>query len=248
MSIPLGFSPLDACALALFVAVWIGFETLPHRSKMKQRSISYLMAQHRALWMKNMMRRDHQAFDALVQSSLTQGIGFFASTSIIVIGGLFAALGATEKAIDLLQDFPLTVTTSRVQWEFKVLLLVGTFAFAFFKFAWSIRLFNYLAILIGAAPYRCGDNRIMDDYAERLGQLHALGARHFSTGINAYFFSLAATAWFMNPWAFIFATLWLALVLYRRTFHSNFARILGGRLYPDNGNDIDDNTRADSNP
>ena len=237
MSIPLGFSLLDAFALPFFLSVWIGFETLPYRSKMKNRSISHLMAEHRHLWMQNMLRREQQAFDALVQSSLTQGIGFFASTSILVIGGLFAALGASEQAIDLLSDFPLTVDTTRVQWEFKILLLIGTFAFAFFKFAWSIRLFNYVAILIGATPYNCGDERVLDDYAKRLGELHALGGRHFATGINAYFFSLAATAWFINPWAFICATIWLALVLYRRTFHSNFARILSGRLYPEDNKD-----------
>ena len=34
----------------------------------------------------------------------------------------------------------------------KVLLLVVVFVFAFFKLTWSLRQFNYVAILIGAAP------------------------------------------------------------------------------------------------
>ena len=37
-------------------------------------------------------------------------------------------------------------------WEVKVLLLIGIFVFAFFKFAWAFRLTHYTAILIGAAP------------------------------------------------------------------------------------------------
>lgn len=153
---------------------------------------------------------------------------FFASTSIIVIGALIAGLGASEQAIRLLADLPFTVETTRAQWELKILLLLITFVFAFFKFAWSLRLFNYVTILIAASPTRESSATELDDYAARLAKLHALGARHFTRGINAYFFALAAFAWFVHPIFFIVATIWVSLVLYRRTFRSKFMGILTG--------------------
>src|SRR5690349_15490995 len=39
------------------------------------------------------------------------------------------------------------------QWEAKTIGLVIIFAYAFFKFAWSYRLYNYVAILLGAMPF-----------------------------------------------------------------------------------------------
>ena len=47
---------------------------------------------------------------------------------------------------------PFGAPTSRLEWETKVMGLVIIFIYAFFKFAWSYRLYNYVAIMVGAAP------------------------------------------------------------------------------------------------
>lgn len=180
-----------------------------------------------------MINRDPVVPDILIQTSLQQGVGFFASTSLIVIGALFAALGSSEQALGILKDFPITTETSIVQWEFKVLMLVLMFVFAFFKFAWSLRLFNYVAILVGAAPAENEACEDRNDYAVRVARLHALGASHFTSGLNAYSYALAAFTWFISPWIFMVATVWVTLVMYRRTFRSKFSRILAGELVTD---------------
>ena len=187
------------------------------------------MDQQRILWMKNMIKRDPVVPDILIQTSLQQGVGFFASTSIIVIGALFAALGSAEQAINLLSDFPMTITTTKTQWEFKVLMLVLIFVYAFFKFAWSMRLFNYVAILVGAAPGDEADQQEKNSFAIKAARLHALGASHFTAGLNAYFFALAGFTWFINPLVFVAAIVWVNLVIYRRAFRSKFSRILSGK-------------------
>jgi len=224
--------------------------------------------------MENMVARDLRMVDALIQNSLQQGVLFFASTSILLIGGLLAGVGAADAAMQVLSDIPLSSTNTRTEWEVKVMLVVFIFMFAFFKFAWSYRLFNYVIIMIGAAPEgqsrthsrplpnaevesqggvhgdiqtdvqtdiqadRRGDRRgelpsdqeaessMQNRYADKVAQLHAIGARHFTSGLSAYFFALSALAWFLNAWAFIIATLWVSLVLYRRAFRSNFMKIL----------------------
>ena len=79
--------------------------------------------------------------------------------------------------------------------------------------------------MIGAAPVIDSTSEANEKYAIKLAQLHALGAMHFTTGLNSYFFALAAFAWFLNAWLFITATIWVSIVLYRRAFRSKFCKI-----------------------
>ena len=164
--------------------------------------------------------------DVLIQNSLHQGVLFFASTSILVIGALLAGLGSADRAVAVLNDLMLSHNTTRLEWELKVVLVLLIFTFAFFKFAWAYRLFNYVIIMIGAAPEADETDEVKAQYADVVARLHTLCARHFTTGLNAYFFALCAIAWFLSAWIFIAATVWVSLVLYRRAFRSEFLSLL----------------------
>lgn len=224
-----GFGLVDLVAIVLFFATWLAYSWLVNNSRWRDRSISQQMVAYRYQWMLNMVHREVRMVDALINSSLQQGVLFFASTSILLIGGLLAGLGATESAIRVLGDIPFSSTDTRVEWEVKIMLLVFIFMFAFFKFAWSYRLLNYVVIMIGAAPdvpKEEGPVEVAEHYAQKVAQMQAIGARHFTTGLSAYFFALSAIAWFVNGWAFIAATAWVFLVLYRRAFLSKFMKTL----------------------
>lgn len=176
-----------------------------------------------------MIARNGAPIDALIQNGLQQGVLFFGSTSVLLIGALVAGLGASDKAVNILQDIPFSTTHNEAQWEIKLLLILFIFTFAFFKFAWSYRLFNYVIILIGASPSPDSKSEDLDDYADKLSLLHALAASHFTVGLNSYFFALSAVAWFLNSWVFMAATLWVSVVLYRRAFRSKFSSIFNGK-------------------
>lgn len=185
--------------------------------------------------MNNMVYRNPKMPDTLIQNTLQYGVLFFASTSILLIGALIAGLGASVEAVELLADLPFTVGTTVALFELKTLLVTFIFTFAFFKFAWSHRLFNYVLIMIGAAPDASvpvnedrPDTIDADNYAARVGYLHTLGAKHFTTGLNSYFYALAACAWYLSPVLFICATVWISIVLYRRAFWSAFGKTLTG--------------------
>ena len=230
----LGFEPADAFAVALFFAAWLLHALVVERLPTRRRTLSYRMRSQRTRWMRNAVRREAKMIDVLIQNGLQQGVLFFASTSILVIGGLLAALGAADEAVGVLASLPLSSTDTALEWEIKVLLAVGIVTYAFFKFAWSYRLFNYVIILIGAAPdpRRPGpppDDAEFEAAATKLGRLHAVAAYHFTSGIHAYFHALSAMAWLLSPWAFIGATLLVSGVLYRRAFNSRFLAILVGR-------------------
>jgi len=221
-----GLSNIDLIALVFFFFCWIAHFWVLNHSPLRTKTITYHMNREREKWMLTMMTRDPKMVDILIQNGLQQGVLFFGSTSMLIVGALLAGLGATDKAIDVLTGLPFSTTTSRALWEIKVLIVLFIFVFSFFKFAWSHRQFNYVLIMLGAAPTMTQMTDTVRVQANKMSQLHALAAQHYTTGLNAYFFALAAFAWFLNAWVFIAATVWVSGVLYRRAFGSRFAELI----------------------
>lgn len=214
------FSSLDYVAFVWFAVCWLGYTGLADHSRLSKSGVSAAMNAYRLQWMNEMLRRDVRIVDSTILSNLMTGIGFFASTSMLVIGGLLAVLGAVEQALNAFAELPFAVQTSRAVWEIKLTLMILIFVYAFFKFAWSFRLSNYCSILIGAAPNEPQDETSATEYAERAAHVTNILAQHFNRGLRAYMFALAALAWLVHPVAFIVATTWVFLVLYRREFRS----------------------------
>ena len=55
-------------------------------------------------------------------------------------------------------------------------------------------------------------------------ELASLAARHYNGGVHSYYFGLAVCTWFVHPFAFIAASLWVVAVLHRREFRSRALR------------------------
>ena len=98
-----------------------------------------------------MITREPRVFDAQLLAMIRQGTSFFASATMIAIGGCLALLGNTERLMGIAEDLTLEGGPSIV-WELKVLVILGFLANAFFKFVWANRLFGYCAVLMGAVP------------------------------------------------------------------------------------------------
>jgi len=214
------FTPLDYAAVVWFFACWAGYALLVDRGRLYRRSVSGHMHQHRRRWMRNMILRELRMVDTQIHAALVSGILFFASTSILLVGGLMTVLGATEEVISVMADLPLGAPVSRAVWEIKIVLLIVIFVYAFFKFAWCYRLCSNCSIMVGAAPREAELNPAAEDFADRIAQLYSLSGRHFHKGLRAYFFALAAVCWLVNPVLFILATAWVLAVLIRRDFRS----------------------------
>ncbi|MDX1400494.1 MAG: DUF599 family protein [Kiloniellales bacterium] len=213
-------SLLDVLALVFFLAVWLGYITLADRGTLGGTNMANVMSAYRLRWMRVMLKRENRMVDSSILGNLMNGTAFFASSSILLIGGLFALLGASEEAVAVLADLPFLEAPSRGLWELKVLVLVVIFVYAFFKFAWAYRLFNYCSILVGAVPLEFEDHKDEEKTAVRIARINHLAAQHFNNGLRAYFFSLATLGWFLHPILFILSSLWVASVLYRREFRS----------------------------
>ena len=164
-------------------------------------------------------RENHQA-DATVLGNLVRGALFFASTTVLILGGLFALLGTVQKIIDVVAALPFTGPFSVWLWEAKALLLIYIFIYAFFKFTWSAWQYNALSIIVGAAPDPSAATSVREPYIASAADVAALAGESFNHGIRAYYFSMAAVTWLLHPLVLVIAASWISYVLYRREFVS----------------------------
>ena len=109
-----GFSGIDLLAIAFFFASWWLHFYVVNYSPWKHKTITAHMRTVRKQWMLNMVMRKGQPTDAIIQNSLQQGVLFFASTSVLLIGALAAGLGASDSAVSVLQDLPLSTPPTPV--------------------------------------------------------------------------------------------------------------------------------------
>lgn len=217
------FTWADIAALIFFIAVWAIFTNVAEGKLLQRESLTSAMNRQRVVWMHRMARRELRMIDTGIMTGLQQGTAFFASSCLIAIGGCFALLGASTEVISVLSDLPGARAFSRPIFEVKVLGLIVLLAYAFFKFAWSYRLFNYCSILIGAVPLPAEaeeDPVAAEAAAQRAARMNVLAGRHFNAGLRGIFFSIAYLGWFMMPSIFAATTLFILGVLVRRQFFS----------------------------
>jgi len=222
------FKFADSIAVVVFLFTWFTFSHFADRNYGKKPNINTVMQTYRDQWMKSLVTRELKVIDTTIQTGILSGVAFFASTSILLVGGSLTVLGATDRALSIVSYLPFALPTSRTLWEVKVLLLVGIFTYAFFKFAWCYRLSMYTIILMGAAPTVDPPDDEAMVFANRVSALHGLGATHFNRGLRAYMYGLAAISWFIHPLALIASSFYVTFVLYRREFSSRSLRILLG--------------------
>ena len=218
---------IDYAAFAWFILLVTGFQVLSARPAIVARSIAGGMQKHRVEWMRTMAERENRGSDAILLSTLGQGNAFFASTSAIAIGGLAAIVGSADKADAVLAHVPFVAKTSALLWQLKVVLLIGIFVYAFFKFAWAFRLTHYTAIMVGAMPNPgMGTPADVDRQVQATARINGLAADHSNSGLRSFYYAAAALTWFFNPFVFIAATTWVGLILIRRDFFSRSRRLI----------------------
>lgn len=214
-----GFGVWDMVALIGFVAAWLGYHVAVERGPHAARSLNARMNERRRRWFEQALARDNRIIDTQVMNGLQNGTAFFASTSLIAVGGAVTLLGATDQIMQVRSDFPLSGIATRLGFEVKVVGLAVIFAYAFFKFAWSYRLFNYSAILLGALPVSSSrDSPEARQALEECVAMNVAAGRHFNRGQRAFFFVLAYLGWFIGPLALGVFTIGVMAVMWNRQF------------------------------
>jgi uncharacterized membrane protein len=227
----LAFTLPDMLALGWFVVCWIGYSIVIEKTAHGRSSLNALMNAYRDQWMKELLAREVRIVDSQVTASLQNGTAFFASTSLIAIGGTLTLLRAPEQVLTVVGALPFGVPVTPEMWEMKILGLAVICVYAFFKFAWSYRLFNYLAIMIGAAPAASDkDTPAAQEFAHRAARVCADAGRHFNRGQRAFFIALGYLGWFLGPLELVIATTGVLIVMWRRQFASESRKAFDGAV------------------
>ena len=68
-----------------------------------------------------MLERDMRMMDMQIMSSLQNGTAFFASTSLLALGGTLTLLRLPEDLMSVVSTLPLGVRVERDLWEIKTI-------------------------------------------------------------------------------------------------------------------------------
>jgi len=219
------FSVLDVIALAGFVGAWVGYAIVVEWTRHGREGLNARMNRYREDWMRRMLAREMRMVDMQIMGSLQNGTAFFASTSLLAIGGALTLLRSTEELMPVVSALPFGLQASRELWEAKTIGLVVIFAYAFFKFGWAYRLYNYVAILLGAMPF-AADKATPEAEAHviKTARLFEAAGRHFNRGQRAFFFALGYLGWFAGPVVLMVTTVAVVVAVWRRQFASDALR------------------------
>src|SRR5438552_3207921 len=224
----MGAYSIDILAVGFFILEWTVYAVTLEHTAYGRDSLSARMNVYREVLIRRLLNREARMVDMQIMASLQNGTAFFASTSLLAIGGALAILRATNEALTVLGTLPVNLSPSPALWEIKCVGLVLIFVYAFFKFAWSYRLFNYVAILLGAMPpAQQRDTPAAEAHVLRTTRLFEAAGRHFNRGQRAFFFALGYLGWFVSPWVLFLSTAAVVIVTWRRQFASSAWRAMG---------------------
>jgi len=224
----MGSYTVDILAVSFFALEWLVYAITLEHTAYGRDSLSARMNVYREVWVRRLLDREARMVDMQIMASLQNGTAFFASTSLLAVGGALALLRATNDALTVLSKFPIDITPSPALWETKCVGLILIFVYAFFKFAWSYRLFNYVVILLGATPPpNEKDIQEAETHVQRTARLFGAAGRHFNHGQRAFFFALGYLGWFVSPWVLLATTALVVIVTWRRQFASNAWQAMG---------------------
>lgn len=219
--------PADGIALALLTVAWLGIGLWIERANGARPSVTVLMAEHRRQWMQEFLTRQNRIFDATVMSSLRQGASWFASTTIIAIGGVLALVGNPERVQGVAEELIASMAPTFV-WQVKLLVVALFLSHAFLKFVWAHRVFGYCTVLMASVP----NDPELPEAGLRAGQAAELNIRaalNFTRGLRSMYFALGTLAWLLGAVPLMIATVSVVWLLWSREFASHPRDILLGR-------------------
>lgn len=217
----------DAAALVVMLAVWLLIGWFIEHPPKSRPSVSLLMQEYRREWMRQFVTRQPRIFDATMIDNLRQGTAFFASASMIAIGGGIALIGNPAVVLGLARD--LTLPADATGMQVRVLLVVAFLSNALLKFIWAHRLFGYCAILMAAVP-NDPDHPEARHRAAQAADVNIHAAKSFNRGLRSIYFALGALGWLAGPWGLLAGCLLTTVILIRRDFASASREIMLRRM------------------
>ncbi|MEM8633021.1 MAG: DUF599 domain-containing protein [Pseudomonadota bacterium] len=219
-------SVLDGVAVFCLWAAWFGIGWWIEHPGSKRPSVTVLMVAYRHDWMREMVTRDPRIFDAQILGNLRQGTAFYASTSVLALGGVLALIGNSEVLLNVAEDISLASHPELI-WRAKLMVVALFLLNSFLKFVWANRLFGYCAVVMASVPNDVAHPRAYPR-ATKAAALNVRAAWNFNRGLRSVYFALGSLAWLLGPIALLMATAVTLWTVWEREFASKPRDIILG--------------------
>lgn len=214
----------ELAAVAYFFAAWWGYGFYARRRARSGRklSLSREMRGHRELWSQRLLQREMRMTDASLLANQERIVGFFASTTLIILAAILTALSSVTEIAQLVQKLPFVGSGGGDALVLKLLVLLLIMVYAFFKATWSLRQYGFASVLVGSAPMpeEAVTNEERDRFAENLARLMDRAGHDNNGCLRAYYFAFAVVFWVLGNLALVIATTAIVLILAEREFKS----------------------------
>jgi hypothetical protein len=101
---------VDILAVGFFIIEWTVYAVTLEHTAYGRDSLSARMHGYREVWIRRMLDREARMVDMQIMASLQNGTAFFASTSLLAIGGALALLRSTNEALGVLRELPIDLS------------------------------------------------------------------------------------------------------------------------------------------
>ena len=108
---------VDIFAVGFFALEWAVYAVTLEHTAYGRNSLSARMNVYRGVWVQRLLDREARMVDMQIMASLQNGTAFFASTSLLAVGGALALLRATNEALAVLGALPIDLSPSPALWE-----------------------------------------------------------------------------------------------------------------------------------
>jgi uncharacterized membrane protein len=225
---------LDFAAFGYMLIVWYSYSRYAkHRAKQgNKQSLSHSMRLHRERWVSQMLDREMRVTDSALLASQERVVGFFASTTLLLLAAVFTAISASGQIAMLSLELPFATAQSNTQVQTKFMLIAVMLIYAFFQITWSLRQYGFVAVLMGAAPMPNDemDAESRSKFIQQTARLMDMAGHDNNAGLRAYYFCLSMIFWLLNPLLYMAAATLIVAVLAQREFKSKTVRTLEGTL------------------
>jgi len=214
-------------ALSVFIVSWYGYTVFARRKAKTTDCIARSLHQHRIHWMYEIISREIRVSEAALLANLERNIAFFASSTLLILAGIFTLFAKVETLETVISSLPFATHVNHLAIQLKLTLLAFIFVISFFQFTWSMRQYGFLNVMIGATPFDPSDkNENLTAYAKQMAIVQDQAAHSYNYGLRSYYFALAAICWFFHPFLLIFMSLWVVYTLYTREFNSKAVKAI----------------------
>ena len=221
--------PLDIFSFFWFLSCWVGYSLFARKQAKKRNSLSSVLYRYRKEWVLKLSKSCMSEVDSDLLGSLERQVSFMASTSLLILVSLVTVLSAASEDFMDMSSLQFVDDVSLEIVQMKLLLMIFIFVYGFFTFSWALRQYGFCFILFGSSfntvRYYKDDKEYQARAVSRdfkaVAKVLDRAAHSYNYGIRAYYFAMAALAWFINDWIFMAACAVVIFVLFRREFMSN---------------------------